>query len=110
MPRRSRRRWSPEFKKRVIAEASQPGVSTAEVARRYDLNDNLLFNWKKKFGTELALIPVDIVANASEMPPAAQRSSPCVEIDLPCGSKVQFNGDISSVQLTAIIAALRARR
>ena len=64
-PRASRRRWSVEFKKHVVAEASRPGVSAAQVARRYDLNANLLFNWKKKYGTECALVPVEIVPVAS---------------------------------------------
>jgi transposase len=42
--RRSRRRWSEELKRRVVAEATAPGMSAAAVARRYDLNTNLLFN------------------------------------------------------------------
>jgi len=31
----------------MVAEASQPGVSVAEVARRYGVNANLLFNWRR---------------------------------------------------------------
>ena len=40
--RRPRRWWSEEFKRRVVAEAAVPGASAAAVARRYDLNANLL--------------------------------------------------------------------
>ncbi|MDA9008980.1 transposase, partial [Alphaproteobacteria bacterium] len=43
-----------------VAEALQPGVSAASVARRHGLNDNLLFNWKRKFGNEAALVPVEV--------------------------------------------------
>ena len=39
--RRSRRRWSEAFKRRVVAESAAPGVSAAAIARRYDLNANL---------------------------------------------------------------------
>ncbi|MGI9523430.1 MAG: transposase [Hyphomicrobiaceae bacterium] len=35
-PRTSRRHWSETFKKRVAAEASEPGVTVAQIARRYD--------------------------------------------------------------------------
>ena len=61
MANRSRRRWSTAFKKHVVAEASKLDLSAAQVARRYDLNDNLIFNWKKKFGASTELLPVEIV-------------------------------------------------
>jgi transposase-like protein len=55
-----RRRYDVDFKRQVVAEALQPGVSAASVARRHGLNDNLLFNWKRKFGNEVTLVPVEI--------------------------------------------------
>ena len=105
-----RRRWSIAFKKRIAAEAIQPDVSTAQIARRYDLNANLVLNWKKKFGSCATLVPVEVMADGRDSPPPPQQSSPCVEIDLPCGAKVRFGADVSSAQLTAIIAALRSKR
>jgi len=42
-----RRSFSAEFKKRVVAEACQSDCSWSEVARRYELNANLLFKWKE---------------------------------------------------------------
>ena len=45
--KRSRRRWSPEEKRRILEEASRPGASIAEVARRYGLNANLVFAWRR---------------------------------------------------------------
>lgn len=56
--RRSRRRWSEEFKRRVVAEAMTPGASAAAIARRYDLNANLLFNWKRRYGESDRFLPV----------------------------------------------------
>ena len=42
-----RRRYSPQFKAQVMEEASQDGVSVAAVARRHNLNANLLHKWLK---------------------------------------------------------------
>lgn len=105
-----RRRWSTAFKKRVAAEAIQPGVSTGQIARRYDLTANLVLNWKKKFGSDSALVQVEVIADGRDSPPPPQQSSPWVEIDLPCGARVRFGADVSSAQLSAIIGALRPKR
>jgi transposase len=43
--RRSRRSWSDEEKRRIVAQALCPGASVAEVARHHGVNANLLFNW-----------------------------------------------------------------
>ena len=113
MTNRPRRRWSTAFKKRVVAEASRPNVSAAEVARRYDLNDNLIFNWKKKFGSDAELLPVEIVPDSTEVAlfdegSDAPRPS-YIEIDLPCGSRLRCRSDAASSTLTQIIAVLRRK-
>ena len=41
--KRRRWTWSADQKQRIIAESFAPGASVAEVARRYDLNANMLF-------------------------------------------------------------------
>jgi transposase len=45
--RRSRRSWSDEEKRRIVAEAVLPGASVADIARRHGVNANLVFNWRK---------------------------------------------------------------
>ena len=116
-PRAPRRRWSVAFKKRVVAEASRPGASAAEVARHYDLNASLLINWKKKYGAEVALVPVEIVSDSDQglpqssshrskdhgTPSVGRNASHVLEIDLPCGS------DVNSVLLIEALTALRAK-
>ncbi len=47
LPSRRRRRHTPEFKARVIAECLQPGVSLAAVALANGLNANFLRTWVK---------------------------------------------------------------
>lgn len=44
-PKRTRRYHSPEFKAHVIALCREPNASRAEIARRFDLNDNLVHRW-----------------------------------------------------------------
>ncbi|MCP5076279.1 MAG: transposase [Rhodobacteraceae bacterium] len=43
--KRIRRTWSDDEKRMICDQARLPGVSTAQVARRYAMNANLLFKW-----------------------------------------------------------------
>ena len=47
MTKVKRRRHSPEFRARVVAECDQPNASIAAVARQYQLNANLVHKWRK---------------------------------------------------------------
>jgi transposase len=42
-----RRRFSPEEKRALVEEAEQPGNSISLVARKYGINLNQLFRWRK---------------------------------------------------------------
>ncbi|MDH3740384.1 MAG: transposase [Hyphomicrobiales bacterium] len=121
-PRTPRRSWDTDFKKRVVAEASRPGVSAAQVARRHGLNANLLFNWKKKFGSGGQLVPVDVVTD--QHPIAVHVSdtqstiidnetdvtrSGWIEIDLPCGTRLRCRSDMEPVSIARIIAGLKGK-
>ncbi len=44
----------------MMAEAAAPDRSAAAIARRYDLNANLLFNWKRRYGVSERFLPVEI--------------------------------------------------
>src|SRR3981189_479051 len=54
--RRGRRLWSDDEKRRIVAETLAPGASVSIVARRHDLNANMLFTWRRQIGTS-ALLP-----------------------------------------------------
>jgi transposase-like protein len=41
-----RRRWSDEEKLRIIREAMEPGVRSADVARRHDISPPQLYQWR----------------------------------------------------------------
>ena len=43
-----RRKFSAEFKRGAAEQASQPGVSYAQVARELEIRDTLLTRWKRE--------------------------------------------------------------
>ncbi len=46
MARKRRRRiWEDDEKRRIVAQTRVPGVSVSQVARRYDVNANMVFKW-----------------------------------------------------------------
>lgn len=70
MAGRKRRSWSDEEKRSICLQTTAPGVSVAQVARRYVMNANQIFNWLKDaryapvtndFEADTAVfIPVDV--------------------------------------------------
>ncbi len=67
---RKRRVWTDDEKRMVCAQTRLPGVSVSQVARRYDVNANQVFNWLKdpkfapgsKDADAARFLPVEIVA------------------------------------------------
>ncbi len=76
--KRERRFWSEAEKRRIVAQTRVPGVSVSRVARRYDVNANLVFRWLRdpRFsgGDDDAarFLPVEVVPDAAA--PATDRT------------------------------------
>jgi len=100
-----RRRWSETFKKRVVAEASEPGATVAQIARRYGLDARRVSNWMKKFGSGAALIPVEVTSDGNGL-----LTPLCIEIDLPCGTRLRCGPATNAELVASVIAALRSKR
>ncbi len=70
MKRRKRRIWDDDEKHRIVVQTRVPGVSVSQVARRYDVNANLVFKslrdprFKAAEGEDPAatFLPVEVVA------------------------------------------------
>jgi len=43
--RKKRRNWSDGEKRMICGQTRVPGISVSQVARRYDVNANLVFTW-----------------------------------------------------------------
>jgi len=114
MVRRQRRFWSDEEKRRIVSQTRAPGVSVSVVARRYDVNANLVFKWLRdpRYGLAadeaVSFLPVEI-APASPAPVAgALAPGATVEIELACGTRLRVDARIDEASVTRIIRALRA--
>ncbi len=86
MARKRRRRiWEDDEKRRIVAQTRVPGVSVSQVARRYDVNANMVFKWLrdprfKPPEDELpSFLPVEILPDAS--PGAAMADGAAAALD-----------------------------
>lgn len=85
MAKRSRRRriWSDDEKRMICRQARLPGLSVSQVARRYDVNANLVFTWLRdpRFASEEVEPPIEaLVADAAASPGDATTRFLAVEL------------------------------
>src|SRR5688500_911236 len=124
-----RRRWSFEDKARIVAECEAAGASVSMVARRHDLNANMLFTWRRQFrqpcGTgEGSFVPAVISPeeNAYDRPTAmpgapqpglvgssAPRPTVRIEIVLADSWRIIVDQDVTAAALTRVIDVLKRR-
>ena len=112
-----RRRWSEEERRRIVAESLEPGASVSVVARRHDVNTNLVFTWRRRYGAGVkaldgsaAFVPA-IISNDVPLPapavavPMAGR----MEIELPGGCRLIVGRDVDAAVLSRVIKTLLHR-
>ena len=81
--RRKRRSWSDDEKREICQQTTVPGVSIAQVARRYATNANQIHNWLKdeRFAPateaepEGSFVELDVTAHAA---PSSSYPAPAV--------------------------------
>ena len=92
MDRPGRRRWTAEQKQQIVEETRAPGASVSVVARRYDINANLLFKWKRHDETGRLVapppespefVPIGVVSQAGDGRPALLARMPGIETSPP---------------------------
>tara|TARA_R110000751_G_scaffold158881_2_gene264561 strand:- start:11512 stop:11892 length:381 start_codon:yes stop_codon:yes gene_type:complete len=122
MSRRKKRFWADEEKREICAQAVTPGMSVAQVARRYAVNANLVFKWLKDprfapeadaFDQEAVFLPVEIEADVAVKPepidvprssPSAPLSASRVDITLSDGRRILVEGPTA---LTAVVSLVQ---
>lgn len=117
---RQRRSYSLEDKRRIVAESYEPGTSVSQVARRNDINANLLFTWRRQLRKPLrtqapaALIPVELLrVKESDAPPArasgdsAPPATGMMEIVLVDGVRLRIDSQVDGAALRRVLAVLQ---
>ena len=109
--RRRRRVWDDDEKRRIVAQTRVPGVSVSQVARRYDVNANLVFKWLRdpRFepGEESApFLPVEVIAEPRRSTPDVAASDGKIEITLSNGHRVSISGAFDADALSRLLRGL----
>jgi transposase len=116
--RRRRRVWSEEEKRRIVAETLEPGASVSIVARRHDLNANLLFTWRRRLAAApsapaddaIRLVPAVIAPEPVPVPsPRPAPPAGRIEIALAGGDRVIVDATVNAAALTRVIKVLSRR-
>ena len=119
MARRTKRLWTNEEKRSICFQTTAPGVSVAQVARRYAVNANLIFKWLRDAryapdpaavppsSEEARFLPVEIVAETRSAltAPATENH---IEIDLAGGHRMWISGSYDPEALARLIRGLTA--
>jgi transposase len=112
-----------DFKRRLVEESLEPGASASLIARRNDINANLLFKWRQQYirgAYGLAtlepdrkippLLPVNIVAETPDEVPttvsnAGEPLENVCEIEFD-HARLRIRGDVSPTMLRLLIREL----
>ena len=130
---RKRRIWADDEKRMICRQARLPGISVSQVARRYDVNANLVFTWLRdaRFaleevappiealaaradetvdGATTAFLPVELVVEADAAPlpdvPSEPRPAGVIEIALLGGQRLRIEGTYDPDALAHFLRAL----
>jgi transposase len=112
-----RRYWDDDEKVRIVAQTRVPGVSVSQVARRYDVNANLVFTWRRdpRFNPPpvedpaALFLPVEVVAAPAviDLPILEPKGSEAkIEIVLPTGHRVSVSGAYDPDALCRLVRGL----
>ena len=113
--RRRRRNWSDDEKRMICAQTRFPGVSVSQVARRYDVNANQVFNWLKDplFATppedaDVAMfLPVEVVDPISAEPLFADDPGE-IQIEVSGGHRLTIKGPFCPDAVALLIRKISA--
>ena len=114
-----RRRYSDAERRRIVEETYSPGSSVSVVARRHDVNANLVFKWRQRYGRHDAkpqaeFLPVAVdKPTADAAPPAPKRrrgrkpaAEGFIEIDFSGGHRVRVHGSADDRIVRSVIEVL----
>lgn len=112
--KRHRRNWSDDEKRMICAQTKLPGVSVSQVARRYDVNTNLVFIWLRdeRYNVEpeevdvARFLPVEVIEPMATPEPQLEAARSQLDIALAGGHRLTVRGAFDPDQLAALIRKL----
>jgi transposase len=108
--RRRNRSWPEALKREIVAASREPGSSASLAARRYDVNANQVFAWRKRYAaeaapTELRLMPVTVTRDPPVKP---ARVGGLIEIEF--GSyRLRVGSGVEAATLRLVLDELERR-
>jgi transposase len=112
--RRRHRAWPESLKREIVAATLLPSSSVSRVARRYDVNANQVFAWRRRYRdvasepAELRLLPVRVRPDhPEEMTPA--RAGELIEIVLAGGYRLRVGEGVQASTLRLVLDVLERR-
>lgn len=107
-----RRTYSVDEKRRIVEETLKPGISVSVIARRHDINTNLVFTWRRRYQSAMpvpAMLPVEIAAPSRCETPrhgtlTARKGR--IEIEFPSGHRLHVTGVVDAAMLRQVIEML----
>jgi transposase len=122
-----RRKWRPEEKAALLAEIEAEGGRVKVVARRHQVSESLLYNWRSAWkaaasartSEPVEFLRLGVIGHGESMPllsasePAASVGQPedragRIEISLPCGARVSVDGLVNEKALARVLRVLKA--
>lgn len=114
-----RRRWSEADKARIVAETARPGAVVSEIARRWQVSPQRVFDWRRRAREGLAaalapakpaFVPIMTQTQPSSLPEpvsAPARALHPIEIKL-SGAELRVAPGTDAALLSMVLRAIRA--
>src|SRR5216684_1955867 len=131
-----RRKWTTEEKAALLAEVEAEGGKVGVVARRHQVSESLLYNWRSAWKTAAALagtpgpvefVPLGVFGRADDEDPAMlaapldvpapERSRPTgmtmeervgiIEVALPSGARIRVDAFVNEKALRRVLRAIK---
>ena len=112
--RRRHRSWPEALKREIVAASCAPGASVSIVARQYDVNTNMVFTWRKRYGDAPTTAPSPLLVPVVVTPDQVGTTPPAppvdaIEIELPGGYRVRIGSGVKAASLRLVLDALERR-
>ena len=112
--RRRHRAWPESLKREIVAATLMPGSSVSRVARRYDVNANQVFAWRRRYRdgapepAELRLLPVTVTPDPLRGT-APAGASELIEIVVTGGYCLRIGAGVQAATLRLVLDVLERR-